>query len=125
MLARDRLSLREMSWILVKVFFGYGAYLVRLDGSRIARLTMRRTIQVNLLRLCAYLLLISCVPLGITDDQTLPYPLLMVAESIGNQDMANEVRLFFSAHFTVYIAAGWQKLTDSLSVRFRPFLAIR
>lgn len=24
MLARDRLSLRQMSWILVKVFFGYG-----------------------------------------------------------------------------------------------------
>lgn len=24
MLARDRLSLKEMSWILVKVFFGYG-----------------------------------------------------------------------------------------------------
>lgn len=24
MLARDRLSLSEMSWILVKVFFGYG-----------------------------------------------------------------------------------------------------
>ena len=23
MLARDRLSLRQMSWILVKVFFGY------------------------------------------------------------------------------------------------------
>lgn len=24
MLARDRLSLKEMSWMLVKVFFGYG-----------------------------------------------------------------------------------------------------
>jgi hypothetical protein len=24
MLARDRLSLKQMSWMLVKVFFGYG-----------------------------------------------------------------------------------------------------
>ena len=24
MLARDRLSLQQMSWILIKVFFGYG-----------------------------------------------------------------------------------------------------
>jgi hypothetical protein len=27
MLARDRLSLKQMSWMLVKVFFGYGGEL--------------------------------------------------------------------------------------------------
>lgn len=34
MLARDRLSLRQMSWILVKVFFGYGGEPLPLEIDR-------------------------------------------------------------------------------------------
>lgn len=51
MLARDRLSLRQMSWILVKVFFGY----VGEDSLSSTALSTDKARQIECLRICTLL----------------------------------------------------------------------
>jgi hypothetical protein len=89
MLARDRLTLSQMSWILVKVFFGYGTPIFLPRGSKSAN-----TECDEVRRLLGWYVTAQLIKLLLHFHG--------VAELIGWQDVAQEVSvavLWFSPIF--------------------------